>query len=70
MATNQFRNPVGFSPAPVNPYYTAPTRHYNFDLNYLDPAKVPPGIPNALVPIRFGWSTPAPGVVNSTPAYN
>ena len=70
MATNQFRNPNGFSPAPVNPYYNAPTRHYNFDLNYLDPAKVPPGIPNALVSIRFGWTVPPIGVVNSTPNYN
>jgi hypothetical protein len=69
-ATNQFRNPAGFSPAPVNPYYNAPTRRYNFDLNYLDPAKVPPGIPNALVPIRFGWTVPPPGVVTNTPAYN
>ena len=69
-ATNQFRNPNGFTPTPVNPYYNAPTRHYNFDLNYLDPAKVPPGIPNALVPIRFGWSVPPPGVVTNTPSYN
>ncbi len=70
MATSQFRNPKGFSPSPTDPYYNAPTRHYNFDLNYLDPAKVPPGIPNALVPIRFGWSTPTPGVVTNTPTYN
>ncbi len=70
LATNQFRNPSGFSPSPVNPYYNAPTRHYNFDLNYLDPAKVPPGIPNALVPIRFGWCAPSPGVVTNTPNYN
>ena len=70
MATNQFRNPAGFSPAPVNPYYNAPTRHYNFDLNFLNPAKVPPGIPNALVPIRFGWNTPPPGVVTNAANYN
>jgi hypothetical protein len=70
MATNQFRNPNGYSPAPVNPYYSPPTRRYNFDLNYLNPAKVPPGIPNALVPIRFGWIVPPPGVVTNTPSYN
>lgn len=46
LATNQFRNPQGFNPIPVNPYYNPPTRHYSFDLNYLDPAKIPPGMPS------------------------
>ena len=45
MATNQFRNPTGYSPAPVNPYYNPPARHFNLDQNFLDPAKIPPGIP-------------------------
>lgn len=45
MANNQFRNPDGFSPAPVNPYYNAPIRHFNFDANFLNPAKIPPGMP-------------------------
>jgi len=45
MATNQFRNPQGFIPTPVNPYYNPPTRHFSFDLNFLNPAKIPPGIP-------------------------
>jgi hypothetical protein len=54
----------------VNPYYNAPTRHYNFDVNFLNPSKVPPGIPNALVPIRFGWTVPPPGSVTNTPTYN
>ncbi len=70
MATNQFRNPSGFSPTPINPYYNPPTRHYSFDLNYLDPAKVPPGIPVALVPIRFAWGVPPPGMTNFTPVHN
>jgi hypothetical protein len=69
-ATNQFRNPYGFTPAPVNPYYNPPTRHYAFDLNYLNPADVPPGIPVALVPIRFDWAVPPPGVVTYTPAHD
>ncbi|HEV2691499.1 MAG TPA: hypothetical protein VG347_01245 [Verrucomicrobiae bacterium] len=43
-ATNQFRNPQGFSPPPVNPYYNPPTRHFNFDVKYLDAAKIPPGV--------------------------
>jgi len=44
-ATTQFRNPQGFDPAPPNPYYNAPTRHFNFDTRYLDPTKIPPGVP-------------------------
>lgn len=70
MATNQFRNPSGFSPAPVNPYYNPPTRHYAYDLNFRNPAKVPPGIPVALVPIRFAWGTPPPNVTSYTPAHD
>ena len=66
MATNQFRNPYGFTPAPVNGYYNPPTRHYSFDLNYLNPSKVPPGIPVALVPIRFAWVTPPPNTIAYT----
>ena len=65
MATNQFRNPVGWSPAPIKPYYTAPTRLWGFDPNFYDPAKQPPGVPTALVPIRFNWTTPPPGVTNA-----
>lgn len=45
MATNQFRNPAGFSPLPVNPYYNPPTRHFNFDTNFLNDSKTPPGAP-------------------------
>ncbi|MDR3458417.1 MAG: hypothetical protein P4N60_13280 [Verrucomicrobiae bacterium] len=70
MATNQFRNPQGFNPSPVNPYYNPPTRHYSFDLNYLNAAKVPPGMPVALVPIRFAWGVPPPGSVTYTPTHN
>jgi len=70
LATNQFRNPAGFNPIPVNPYYNPPTRHYSFDLNYLDPAKVPPGIPVGLVPIRFGWGVPPPNTTTYTPIHN
>ncbi len=45
MATNQFRIPPSSSPPSVNPYYRGPTRHFNFDQNFLNPAKIPPGIP-------------------------
>jgi len=70
MATNQFRNPQGFNPTPVNPYYNPPTRKYSFDLNFLNAAKVPPGMPVALVPIRFAWGVPPPGSVTYTPQHN
>lgn len=44
-ATNQFRNPYGFFPATVNPYYNSPSRHFNFDTNFLNPMRIPPGVP-------------------------
>ena len=48
-ATNQFRNPAGFNPAPVNPYYNPPTRHFSYDTNFLNPYKIPPGVPLFIV---------------------
>lgn len=45
-------------------YYTAPTRKFSFDLNFMDPAKQPPGVPTALVAIRYNWGVPPPGTTN------
>jgi hypothetical protein len=45
-------------------------RHFSFDLNFLNPAKVPPGIPTALVPIRFAWCVPPPGTTNYVWSHN
>ena len=50
MATNQFRNPAGFNPPPVDPYYNPPSRHFSFDPNLTNPYKIPPGIPLFGVP--------------------
>ena len=52
----------------VNPgtYYSPPTRQFSFDLNFNDPARQPPGMPSALVPIRYNWAVPPPNTV----AYN
>jgi hypothetical protein len=49
----------------VNPgtYYSPPERHFSFDPNFLNPARQPPGIPCALVPIRFNWAVPPPNTV-------
>jgi hypothetical protein len=60
-ATRQFQMPGG--------YYDPPTRTFSFDINFRNPAKQPPGIPCALVPLRFGWFTPPPNCVtnNVTP---
>jgi hypothetical protein len=62
MATNQWESP--------GIYYRPPTRYFSFDHNFLDPAKVPPGIPNALVPIRFSWCVPPPATTTYTAPYN
>jgi hypothetical protein len=53
-ATGQFVTPGSGS------YYVPPTRHFSFDLNFLDYNKVPPGIPSALVAIRKNWAVPPP----------
>ena len=44
LATNQFRNPVGWNGV-HNPYYKPPTRQWSFDPNFLNPAQQPPGTP-------------------------
>ena len=64
MATNQFRNPTGFSPSPDKSLLFPPTRLWGFDPNFANPAKQPQGVPTALVPIRFNWTVPPPGVTN------
>ena len=58
MATNKFVTPG------TDSYYTAPTRKFSFDLNFMDPAKQPPGVPTALVAIRYNWGVPPPGTTN------
>ena len=56
-ATGQFITPGTGS------YYTAPTRQFSYDRNFLDYNKVPPGIPTALVAIRVNWATPPPNSI-------
>lgn len=66
MATHQFMKP--------GTYYEPPNgtggRKFSYDINFLNPSKVPPGVPTALVPIRFSWWNPPPGVVNYNPTHN
>jgi hypothetical protein len=56
-ATGQFLNP--------GTYYQPPTRAFSYDLKFRDPTQVPPGMPCALVALRFGWSTPPPNTVTN-----
>jgi hypothetical protein len=58
VATHQFVNP--------GTYYYPPTRQFSYDQNFANPAKQPPGIPNALVCIRFNWTTPPAGTITYT----
>jgi hypothetical protein len=57
LATNQFQMPGN--------YYEPPTRNWGFDPTFYNPAREPPGIPVALVPIRFNWLQPPPGSVTT-----
>ena len=45
-------------------YYYAPTRDFNFDNNFLDPAKQPPGTPSLRALIRSKWLNPMPNSTN------
>lgn len=56
IATNQFQLP--------GVYYYPPTRLWGFDQTYYSPNKQPPGVPCALVPIRFNWNKPSPGALS------
>ena len=38
--------------------------NFNFDLNYTDPAKLPPGTPQLSGIVRSRWANPPPGVTN------
>lgn len=45
-------------------YYKAPTRDFNFDNNFTDSTKQPPGTPELRVLIRGRWSNPPANTVN------
>ena len=56
VATAPFQNP-GY-------YYYAPTRDFNFDSNFKDQTRLPPGTPSLGVVLRAKWAAPPPGTVN------
>lgn len=41
-------------------YYSAPRRSFAFDLKFFDPANQPPGMPCALMPVRFNFCVVPP----------
>ena len=55
-ATNMF--------LPPGDVYRPPTRHFSYDMNFSNPSKVPPGIPCALVALRYNWTVPPPNTTN------
>jgi len=44
--------------------YNPPTRDWAFDLNFRDPAKIPPGTPSVRVLIRGAWAMVKPGTTD------
>lgn len=55
-ATNYWQNP--------GTYYYAPIRDFNFDNNFTNMAKIPPGTPCLSAIIRNSWANPPPGKVD------
>ena len=55
-ATAPFQNP--------GVYYSAPSRNINFDSNFTDPTRLPPGTPSVRTLIRNKWAAPPPGMVS------
>jgi hypothetical protein len=64
ISTNQFQMPYSSSSNPTG-YYVPPTRNWGYDPTFYSPNKQPPGVPEALVPIRFNWIQPPPGSVTT-----
>jgi len=50
-------------------YYDPPTRQFSYDLNYSNPNKVPPGIPCALIALRWNWASPPPNTLTYSVIY-
>ncbi len=57
-ATNQWQTP--------GTYYYAPTRNFNFDQNFTQSSKLPPGTPLMHQLQRAVWCNPVPGTTGST----
>jgi hypothetical protein len=60
-ATAPFQNP--------GVYYSAPSRNFNFDPNFLDVTKQPPGTPEVRTLIRASWVNARPNTTNYVEGY-
>jgi hypothetical protein len=49
--------------------YNPPVRNWAFDVNFSNPAKLPPLTPSLLQVIRSQWATVAPGQTSATPMF-
>jgi hypothetical protein len=47
--------------------YNPPTRNWYFDLNFRDPAKMPPGTPQVRAVVRGTWTTVRPNTTTPSP---
>jgi hypothetical protein len=61
-ASAQFRFPGDY-------YYAPNARNFNFDANFLDFRKLPPGTPTLPVINRMRWAVPPPSVTNYAGLY-
>lgn len=50
-------------------YYNAPNRSFNFDANFLDATKQPPGTPELRALIRSSWVAVPPNRTNYVEAF-
>ena len=51
-------------------YYYAPTRQFNFDNNFTNPSRLPPGTPMFSTLLRAAWGNPPPDTVNYAASYH
>jgi hypothetical protein len=57
IATDQY-----LPPSSANAYFRAPTLNWSYDPTFSSPSTQPPGMPCALIPIRYNWQRTAPGI--------
>ncbi|MDX1951921.1 MAG: hypothetical protein SFY81_07030 [Verrucomicrobiota bacterium] len=58
-----FYSSIATAPWGGSNVYDPPTRHWTFDLNFLDATKLPPGTPQVLATIRGSWAMIAPNSI-------
>ncbi|MGA2662589.1 MAG: hypothetical protein ABSH34_34350, partial [Verrucomicrobiota bacterium] len=62
---NLYNSVVATAPWQVpGTYYYAPTRNFNFDQNFTNQNRLPPGTPMVYYLYRQAWTVPPPGTAN------